>query len=208
MASGYTVEQFEKDLQQLGGMIEGFYGQKGQSGGKKMTKRKTAKRKMNKRRGGAPSETKRAFKVKDVNGHPYRFYRRYKGAEPKDAAKKAFAFICKKLDRGKDCRITFTLQETTRGSGKRTYGPYSGHWKKKAKPRIFIPPGKGKKDAVKITHDRVVELASKGKNNRNKKNNKNNKNNKNRMSKKNNRNNKSKSKSRSKPKSRSKSRSK
>lgn len=202
MASGYSVAQFEKDLQQLGGMIEGFYGPNGaQEGGKKMTKRKMTKRKMNKRRGGAASETKRAFKVKDVNGHPYRFYRRYKGAEPKDAAKKAFAFICKKLDRGKDCRITFTLQETTRGSGKRTYGPYSGHWKKKAKPRIFYPPGKPKSEGVKITHDRIVELASKNKNNKNKNKNK-------KSSKKNNRNNKNKSKSRSKPKSKSKSRSK
>jgi hypothetical protein len=163
--NNYTVAQFEKDLEQLGGMIDGFYSGKGgaQFGGKKKTKaRKTkpkktmAKRKVKKgKRGGA---AKRYYKVTKVDGTNYPYYRRYAGAEPKDAALKAFHFICKKLGKGKACMITFELKETTRGSDKRTYGPYKGQYRKLDKPKPVII--KGKKIAVK-THERIVGLVRK-----------------------------------------------
>lgn len=148
MKGGYTVEHFEKDLAQLGGMIEGFYSGD-QTGGKKKTRRK-------RQRGGA--KTKRWYKVVDVNGRPYPYYRRYSGAEPKDAAHKAFHFICDKLDMNKSCSITFTLKETTRGSDKRTYGPYKGRYKKLDKPRVVKI---GNKKIATVTHDRIVELVRK-----------------------------------------------
>ena len=151
MKGGYTVDQFEKDLAQLGGMIEGFYAGGAQGGGGKHHKKRKRRRRQ---RGGA----KRFYKVVDVNGRPYPYYRRYAGAEPKDAALKAFHFICKKLKMGKGCTITFTLKETSRGSDKRTYGPYKGRYEKLAKPRMVKI---GNKKITTVTHKRVVELVRK-----------------------------------------------
>jgi hypothetical protein len=156
----YSVEQFEQDLAQLGGMIEGFYAGNqggGQTGGRKKAKahkKKAKKRKRRHQKGGA----KRYYKVLDVNGRPYAYYRRYSGAEPKDAALKAFHFICKKLKMNKSCSITFTLKETSRGSDKRTYGPYRGRYEKLAKPRLVKI---GNKKITTVTHKRVVELVRK-----------------------------------------------
>lgn len=159
----YSVEQFQNDLAQLGGMIEGFYAG-GQAGGKqrkksaskkskkpKKTKRTKSSGKKKTQRGGA----KRFYKVSDVNGRPYPYYRRYTGAEPKDAALKAFHFICKKLNMDKSCNITFTLKETSRGSDKRTYGPYRGRYEKLDKPRLVKI---GNKKITTVTHKRIVEL--------------------------------------------------
>lgn len=172
-SGGYTAEMFTQDLQQLGGMIEGFYdGQSAQAGGRSRkkstsTKRKkstSTKRKKSKKRSSSKKQqtggvATRAYKILTVNGRKYPYYRRYHGAEPKDAAKKAFHFICKKLNMNKTCDIKFVLQETTRGSKKRTYGPYRGRYAKLPKPRIYKPPG-GRKP-VKITHRRVVDLIGK-----------------------------------------------
>jgi hypothetical protein len=178
----YTVEQFQQDINQLGGMIEQFYeennvnnhGNKKGGARKKRTLSKQSKPKKKKsslmektkntlkkakralfgksKKGGA---TKRYYKVVNVNGKPYLWYKRYSGAEPKDAAMKAFHFICKKLDQGKECKITFTLKETTRGSEKRTYGPYKGRYQKLATPRVVNIKGK---KITTVTHKRVVEL--------------------------------------------------
>jgi hypothetical protein len=164
--STYTVENFENDLQQLGGMIEGFY----QNGGKKKkattaakakaVTKKVAKKKMVKRHqdGG---EAKRRFKIVEVNGHPYPYPRPYRGAEPLDAAKKAFKFACKKLSMSKDaCKLTFTLKETTRGSKKREYGPYQGKWMKLPRAKVYTTP---KGERVSISHKHHVELLGKSK---------------------------------------------
>lgn len=164
----YSVEQFEADIAQLGGMIEGFYAGNAQGGGAKKgkkamkkstkpkaTRKKSAKPKRKAKKGGA---AKRWYKVVDVNGRPYPYYRRYAGAEPKDAALKAFHFICKKLKMGKGCNITFTLKETSRGSDKRTYGPYRGKYEKLPKPRLVKI---GNKKITTVTHKRVVELVRK-----------------------------------------------
>jgi len=164
--SGYSLRQFNSDMKQLGGMIESFYSQPGgQSGGRgnkgksKKGRRKTGKRgdRHGGQRGGEAQV--RYYKVLSVNGRPYPFYRRYKGAEPKDAAKKAGKFICKKLKmKNKNCKLTFQLKETTRGSDKRSYGPYNGHFEKLAQPRTLR--FKGKKPFV-VTHKFVVKLAKK-----------------------------------------------
>jgi hypothetical protein len=164
MSNRYSLKQFNTDMQQLGGMIETFYSHQGgaQKGGKcrKNSKRKAMKgnkgNKGKKQKGGAPA---RYYKVLIVNGRPYPFYRRYKGAEPKDAAKKAGKFICKMLKLGKkDCKLTFQLKETTRGSDKRVYGPYKGHYEKLAKPRTLKFPGK---NSFQVTHKFIVKLAKK-----------------------------------------------
>jgi hypothetical protein len=175
MSTDYTVENFENDLKQLGGMIEGFY----QNGGKKkrsvapakkkkmVAKKKVAKKsvagkkKVKRRQDGGEDRQKRTFKIVEVNGRPYPYYKRYRGAEPLDAAKKAFKFACKKLGMGKEaCNITFTLKETSRGSKKRDYGPYKGKWMKLSKPKVYTPPGRA---PVKITHSHHVELVGKSK---------------------------------------------
>lgn len=158
MSNGYSLKQFNSDMQQLGGMIETFYSQQGGSqkgGGRKKRGRK--KKGGKKQKGG--QALVRYYKVLSVNGRPYLFYRRYKGAEPKDAAKKAGKFICKKLKMGnKNCKITFQLKETTRGSDKRAYGPYKGHFEKLAKPRTLKFPGK---KPFQVTHKFMVKLAKK-----------------------------------------------
>ena len=156
MSGVYSLKHFNHDLKQLGGMIETFYSQNGgrssSRGGKK--------------RGGQPNvkqtnenqSTVRHYKVLSVNGKPYPFYKRYKGAEPKDAAKKAGKFICKKLNMNKNCKITFQLKETTRGSDHRSYGPYKGHWEKLSKPKTLRFPGK---NPFTVTHKFMVKLAKK-----------------------------------------------
>lgn len=158
--SGYSLKQFNSDMKQLGGMIETFYSHQGgsQNGGKRKKGGKKGGKKAKHQSGGANAPV-RYYKVLSVNGRPYPFYRRYKGAEPKDAAKKAGKFICKKLKmENKGCKLTFQLKETTRGSDKRTYGPYKGHFEKLNKPRTLKFPGK--KQFV-VTHKFMVKLSKK-----------------------------------------------
>lgn len=168
--STYTVENFENDLKQLGGMIEGFY----QNGGAKKKKvAKAPKKKVakapkkkksvaaKKKRRQDGGEAKRRFKIVEVNGRPYPYPRPYRGAEPLDAAKKAFKFACKKLSMSKDsCKLTFTLKETTRGSKKREYGPYHGKWTKLPRAKVYTTP---KGERVSISHKHHVELVGKSK---------------------------------------------
>jgi hypothetical protein len=102
----------------------------------------------------------RYFKVFSVNGKPYEKYARYKGAEPKDAAKKAGKWICRALDmNNKNCKLEFQLKETTRSSDHRIYGPYKGHWEKLSKPKTFKFKGMAKPETV--THKFVVKLHKK-----------------------------------------------
>jgi hypothetical protein len=163
----YTVTQFNKDLKQLGGMIENFYTQQGGQPRRRQQQRKqnsmSQKQKQRRRqqqRGGA-KKPQRNFKILSVNGKPYPIVRPYKGAEPKDAAKKAGRFACKKLQlnkyNNKTCNITFKLKETTRGSDKRVYGPYKGKFVKRNKPKVF--KFKGMKKPYTSTHEFVVSLA-------------------------------------------------
>jgi hypothetical protein len=173
----YTARQFEKDLKQLGGMIENFYTQQGgvskksrrkdavgsrrkeKRGGayKQQSRRQDTMRSKRRRQRGGERE-KRNFKIISVNNRPYPFPNSYKGAEPKDAAKKAMRYACKKLKINKNnCKLTFVLKETTRGSSKREYGPYIGFRKKLAKPKVLN--FKGMKKYVQ-THEFVVKKES------------------------------------------------
>ena len=187
MSGVYSLKQFNNDLKQLGGMIETFYSQNGgrssSRGGKKRggqpnirqtnenqstvrqtnenqsTVRQTNKNQSTVRQTNKNQSTVRHYKVLSVNGKPYPFYKRYKGAEPKDAAKKAGKFICQKLNMNKNnCKITFQLKETTRGSDHRSYGPYKGHWEKLSKPKTHRFPGK---KPFTVTHKFMVKLAKK-----------------------------------------------
>lgn len=165
MREEYSMKQFNDDMKQLGGMIENFYSQNGgkkrsvgkihsfrQSGGEENNLNENKKEKENK--------VVRYFKVLSVNGKPYPKYARYKGAEPKDAAKKAGKWICKALDmNNKNCKLEFQLKETTRGSDHRSYGPYKGHWEKLSKPKTFKFKGMAKPETV--THKFVVKLHKK-----------------------------------------------
>jgi hypothetical protein len=206
MRKEYSMEQFNDDLKQLGGMIENFYSQNGgktkkRSGGKIHSFKQSGgeennvneKRNLNKTslskdqpisnasnfEEGYSMEGKdgkiwtvkkvkgvkkwvfiRYFKVLSVNGKPYPKYARYKGAEPKDAAKKAGKWICKALDmNNKNCKLEFQLKETTRGSDHRSYGPYKGHWEKLSKPKTFKFKGMAKPETM--THKFVVKLHKK-----------------------------------------------
>ena len=58
----------------------------------------------------------------------------------------------------KNCKITFQLKETTRGSDNRSYGPYKGHWEKLSKPKTLRFPGK---NPFTVTHKFMVKLAKK-----------------------------------------------
>ena len=183
MSNNYSLEQFNMDMEQLGGMIENFYTTKG--GGKKrrshkggeekqnnvkMNNNKKSNNKMNNKMNNNKKPNKKSnkkgnsdgtrhYKVLSVNGRPYPFYRRYKGAEPKDAAKKAGKFICKKLNMSnKNCKLKFQLKETTRGSDKRVYGPYVGNYEKLSKPRTLKFPGKKQ---FTVTHKFMVKLDKK-----------------------------------------------
>lgn len=134
----YTPNEFKKDLAQLGGMLSKFYQETHKNtkkGGGSMPLRYY--KPVAKMKGGDISVRK--FKVTKVNGKEYPFYRRYKGKEPKDAARKAGRFVCGKLKMNKNCIVTFELKETTRGSDKRVYGPYKGKFEKLPKPRKIGP---------------------------------------------------------------------
>ena len=170
MKNGYTLEQFNNDMHQLGGMIENFYshnGGKRMRGGENEVKLPPKNKSPSKNKSPPKNKPKvtrkekvksdvRRYKVLNVNGAPYPHYRLYRGAEPKDAAKKAGKFICKKLNMGKECKLaSFELQETTRGSDKRVYGPYVGEYEKLPKPRKLN--FKGKPEFIQ-THKFVVKL--------------------------------------------------
>jgi hypothetical protein len=163
MSSKYSLKAFNQDMAQLGGMIENFYTHTG-GAIKNKPKTKNVKRYSENKRGGSFLQEggrvaqERYYKVLNVNGRPYPFYRRYKGAEPKDAAKKAGKFICKKLKMNKSCNLIFELKETTRGSDKRSYGPYKGHFEKLANPRVLKFPGK---KPFTVAHKFMVKLAKK-----------------------------------------------
>ena len=119
---------------------------------KKNTKKNTNKNKKNTKKEDKP---KRRFKVITVEGEPYAFPRPYTGREPKIAAKRAGKYICERLKLNKSCKIkSFELKETTRGSDKRVYGPYTGEWVKLDKVKKLSLKGK---DIVQ-THQFVVKL--------------------------------------------------
>jgi len=157
----YTQKQFQKDLKQLGGMINTFYRQNGgecpfsQSGGGKPTnnpndynvgysmKQDNGKTwKVKEVRGKKIWSNTRRFKVVEVNGQKYDNDAPYKGADPKTGAKNAFKWICQRKNmKDESCKLTFTIKEVTRGSDKKTYGPYKGYTEKLDKPIVKMIKG-------------------------------------------------------------------
>ena len=164
----YTVKSFQKDLKQLGGMIENFYVQEGGAKHKSVSKKKKSKsvkkksksvKKKSKSQKGGAKKSHRNFKIISVNDKPYKYPNNYKGAEPKNAAKKVGRFVCEKIGfakKNKSCKFSFMLKETTRGSNKRTYGPYQGFFEKRNKPKVFQFRGMKKKEVS--THEFKVKL--------------------------------------------------
>ena len=118
MSRSYTRAHFNKDLKELSSLIRGFK----QTGGK------------------SDSDT-RWFTVVEVNRKACRFGR-YKGDSPLMGATKAVSRICdKKNITAPKCKITFSIQETTRGSAKKIYGPYKGELVAQPKNKWWKPPG-------------------------------------------------------------------
>jgi hypothetical protein len=181
----YCLEQFNNDMTQLGGMIENFYSGK-MKGGENTMKNKSMKNiaileqdvkqleknitKLNKSMTKSNSSIKtksmtklknksnvRHFKIETVEGKPYTFEGRYSGREPKLAARKVVKHICEKLNMGKGCKInSFEIKETTRGSSKKVYGPYTSNYVKLDKPRILTFKKTGAK--INQTHAYIIKL--------------------------------------------------
>lgn len=81
---------------------------------KKMSKKKPMKKSSKK-----TDDSKRTFKIVEVDGKAVTMGR-YTGDNHSTAAKRALASICEKYSNKKmTCKHTFSLQETTRGSDKK-----------------------------------------------------------------------------------------
>jgi len=102
----YTQAEFNKDLMELTNLINGL-------------------------EGGASTE-KRSFKLVEVDGKPA-IKGRYTADAPLTAARHAYSVLCRKA-KGDKCTHKFYIQETTRGSNKKVYGPYLGKRSKRSKP--------------------------------------------------------------------------
>ena len=134
----YTQQQFQKDLNELTRLISSY-----QTGGKRSSKKRGGSRKS---RGG--SMGKRSFRVVkldgvDVSADRNWLQRYYHGTAendtPNKAAEHAFSKgICraKKMigARKGQCKASFSIKETTKGSVHKTYGPYLGKMVKLNKP--------------------------------------------------------------------------
>lgn len=148
--SAYTLDRFNEDMKQLGGMIEDFYKQNGgdccgQDGGASLPnvsehkvgdvfKHDGKKYKVVKKKDGSKKwHHERHYKIISVDGKAYDFDSNYKG-EPKTAAKNAFRVICRKMGMNKNsCKVKFVLREITNGSKKKEYH-YEGYFEKLDKP--------------------------------------------------------------------------
>lgn len=163
----YSEKQFQKDLKELNSLIGSF-----KKGGSSCGAKKVQEDFMT---GGKSVPDVRSFSLitldgeKIVNGGRYEIKNVYsRGSKkgkpvknkptPLDAAKKAFTSKCKAMKSGnkQKCRITFEIQETTRGSNKKVYGPYYGYMKKLDKPRIVKYPGKKPVKYFYIPHVKLV----------------------------------------------------
>tara|TARA_B110000211_G_scaffold35021_1_gene35355 strand:- start:2639 stop:3175 length:537 start_codon:yes stop_codon:yes gene_type:complete len=171
----YSEKQFQQDLKELNSLI-GSFKKGGSKGGSKGGTKCGAKQQEDFMTGGSNNGPDvRSFtlvsidKEKIVNGGRHKISNVYtRGSKkgkpvknkptPLDAAKKAFTSKCKAMKSGNKskCRITFEIQETTRGSNKKVYGPYYGYMKKLDKPRIVTYPGKKPVKYFFIPHVKLV----------------------------------------------------
>jgi len=142
----------------------------------KQLNNKNAQRKNNKfQNGGAKeeSEDSRYFKVVIVNGKSiddggrYELPMKTKSGKkqrrgPKDKASTAFSELCQKNNKKEECKFTFSIQETTRGSDKKIYH-YEGKRVKLSKPIVLKLKDKksGKvKEVIKKYNNVITPLGS------------------------------------------------
>ena len=112
--------------------------------------------------GGVAGDVRR-FKIVEINGKKVEHTGRYSAKHtPEQAAKKAVRAACDHLGdlKKSKCEVTMKIQEVTRGSDKKVYGPYAGLRKKLSKP-IIIKRKKGKDTKIEYEHE--VSLLSKNK---------------------------------------------
>ena len=178
--SRYTEKQFKKDLNQLNKLIGNFKKTKGGSScgaAPKATKQED----FTLLYGGQNDEPNvRYFTVVELNGRKIENGGRYKISNlytrgsrkgkmrknkptPGDAASKALSKFCRdmKTSNKSKCRVTFTLQEVTRGSKKKLFGPYYGYYKKLKKPVKRVVIKDGKKKTIVQKYRPMVEIAGK-----------------------------------------------
>jgi hypothetical protein len=113
----YTNKDFNKDLEELNRMMSQNTNRGHFSGG---------------------ADGKRSYKLVEVDGKRVSTGR-YHGDSPSTAATRVFRSLVLREDKepGDGFTKTFTIKETTRGSGKKEYGPYVGKRSKRAKPITF-----------------------------------------------------------------------
>lgn len=143
-STSYTDSQFKQDLKDLSNLLNEY--KNANSGAMQ---------------GGATFGL-RSFTVDTVDGKPYtgphirvELNTKYRSngelrnlkepQKPSTAARRIFKSLCKNDGHTSNCKKTFTMVETTQGSKKKIYGPYTGI----AKPQSFKPyvikPSDGKK---------------------------------------------------------------
>ena len=153
MSKKYTKSNFQKDLLKLSNMIENY----NVKGGEKNEK-----------------DEKRTFKVVEKNGKKIQPYGEYKIKKnqpvgPEKAAEKALRKICWKIREPKnkggnggswmDCEgITIKIEEKTRGSSHKVYGPYIARVEK-----LSAQESKTRTAALrKVLTDRYMKPKNKG----------------------------------------------
>jgi len=154
---------FQKELNKLEDLLE------------KLNKKNTNRKNNKNLNGGAKKESddSRYFKVVIVNGKSiddggrYELPLRTKSGKPqrrgpKDKASTAFSELCLKHKKKEECKMTFSIQETTRGSDKKIYH-YEGKRVKLSKPIVLKLKDKrtGKvKEVVKKYNNVIKSLGS------------------------------------------------
>ncbi len=155
---------FQKELNKLEVLLQKL--------NNKNANRKNRKQNQN---GGAKveSEDSRYFKVVIVNGKSiddggrYELPMKTKSGKPqrrgpKDKASTAFSELCQKAKKKEECKFSFSIQETTRGSDKKIYH-YEGKRVKLSKPIVLKLKDKrtGKvKEVVKRYNNVIKSLGS------------------------------------------------
>ena len=142
----YTDAQFQRDIKQLEKLIGGFSGGASNNGNKQRVAKKT---------GGD-----RSFTVVRINNKPVGKIGRYvitPSQDPSRAAKRAFLKQCARLNlEGTKCTLTFTIQETTRGSNKKEY-TYRAKRVNMKKPHMVV-----RKDGTKYMVKHQTEMKKVG----------------------------------------------
>ena len=147
---------FKQELKKLEGLLDGLTNEKQTGGGKK-----------------GSSEESRFFKVVKVNGKLAKDGGRYElpmktksGKDQKrgpiDKASTAFTELCRKHSMKGECKMTFSIKETTQGSAKKTFN-YEGKRVKLTTPIVIEVKDKKTKQVTKIVknyHNVIKSIGS------------------------------------------------